>query len=78
MEIGLGIDGRLVLSDTEQADLAAEAALLGYTSLWTPNGNDPFGLCARWHAASGLRTGSTGWRCGSRLCLSVRTLVQAA
>jgi hypothetical protein len=57
MEIGLGIDGRLVLSDTEQADIAAEAALLGYTSLWTPNGTDPFGLCARWHGASGLATG---------------------
>ena len=57
MEIGLGIDGRLVLSDAEQAAVAAEAALLGYTSLWTPNGPDPFGLCARWHAASGLRTG---------------------
>jgi hypothetical protein len=57
MEIGLGIDSRLVLSATEQADVAAEAALLGYTSLWTPNGTDPFGLCARWHAASGLATG---------------------
>src|SRR5260370_34197936 len=57
MEIGLGIDGRLVLSDAEQADVAAEAARFGYTSLWTPNGGDPFGLCARWHAASGLRTG---------------------
>lgn len=57
MEIGLGIDGRLALSDAEQADVAAEAALLGYTSLWTPNGSDPFGLCARWHAASGLATG---------------------
>jgi len=57
MEIGLGIDGRLVLSDAEQSDIAAEAAALGYTSLWTPNGTDPFALCSRWHAASGLRTG---------------------
>ena len=57
MNIGLGIDGRLALSDAEQADVAAEAARLGYTSLWTPAGNDPFGLCARWHAASGLETG---------------------
>src|SRR5437868_11587868 len=58
MEIGLGIDGRLVLSDTEQADLAAEAALLGYTSLWTPaRDDDPFELCALWHRASGLATG---------------------
>lgn len=58
MEIGLGIDGRLVLSDTEQADIAAEAALLGYTSLWTPaREDDPFALCALWHRASGLETG---------------------
>lgn len=58
MEIGLGIDGRLVLSDTEQADIAAEAALLGYTSLWTPaREDDPFALCALWHRSSGLETG---------------------
>lgn len=58
MEIGLGIDGRLVLSATEQADVAAEAARLGYTSLWTPaRDDDPFDLCARWHQASGLKTG---------------------
>ena len=57
MNIGLGIDGRLVLSDAEQADVAIEAARLGYTSIWTPAGADPFGLCARWHAASGLETG---------------------
>ena len=58
MEIGLGIDGRLVLSATEHADIAAEAAVLGYTSLWTPNrDDDPFALCAVWHQASGLDTG---------------------
>ena len=57
MEIGLGIDGRLALSATEQADVAAEAARLGYGSLWTPNGDDPFALCALWHRASGLETG---------------------
>jgi alkanesulfonate monooxygenase SsuD/methylene tetrahydromethanopterin reductase-like flavin-dependent oxidoreductase (luciferase family) len=58
MEIGLGIDARLVLSATEQADVAAEAARLGYTSLWTPaRDDDPFELCARWHEASGLETG---------------------
>ena len=57
MQIGLGIDGRLVLTDTEHDAVAAEAAALGYTSLWTPAGEDPFGLCARWHAASGLETG---------------------
>lgn len=58
MEIGLGIDHRLVLSATEQAAVAAEAAALGYGSLWTPNrDDDPFALCARWHEASGLQTG---------------------
>jgi alkanesulfonate monooxygenase SsuD/methylene tetrahydromethanopterin reductase-like flavin-dependent oxidoreductase (luciferase family) len=47
-----------VLSDTEQADVAAEAARLGYASLWTPNRDGhPFALCALWHAASGLQTG---------------------
>lgn len=58
MEIGLGIDGRLVLSATEQDEVAAEAAALGYTSLWTPNrDDDPFALCVRWFAASSLTTG---------------------
>jgi hypothetical protein len=58
MEFGLGIDGRLVLSATEHEDVAAEAAVLGYTSLWTPNrDDDPFALCVRWHRASGLETG---------------------
>jgi hypothetical protein len=60
VEIGLGIDGRLVLSGTEQDDVAAEAAVLGYASLWTParaENDDPFELCVRWHAAGGLETG---------------------
>lgn len=58
MEIGLGIDGRLALSSAEHDDVAAEAATLGYRSLWTPNrDDDPFALCVRWHAASGLATG---------------------
>ena len=58
MEIGLGIDGRLALSASEQRDVAAEAAALGYRSLWTPaREDDPFALCALWHQASGLETG---------------------
>src|SRR5947209_5786928 len=58
MEIGLGIDGRLALSAAEQADIAAEAAVLGYTSLWTTaRDDDPFELCALWHRSSGLETG---------------------
>jgi alkanesulfonate monooxygenase SsuD/methylene tetrahydromethanopterin reductase-like flavin-dependent oxidoreductase (luciferase family) len=60
MEIGLGIDHRLVLSATEQADVAAEAAVLGYGSVWTPaRDDDPFALCALWHQASGLGTGTS-------------------
>jgi alkanesulfonate monooxygenase SsuD/methylene tetrahydromethanopterin reductase-like flavin-dependent oxidoreductase (luciferase family) len=58
MEIGLGIDGRLALSTAEQAEIAAEAAVLGYASLWTPaRDDDPFELCVQWHQASGLETG---------------------
>lgn len=57
MEIGLGIDARLTLSDAEQEAVAGEARARGYTSLWTPARDDPFGLCARWQRASGLRTG---------------------
>ena len=59
MDIGLGIDRRFRLSATEQADVAAEAGVLGYTSLWTPNRDDPFALCALWHRASGLETGTS-------------------
>ena len=58
MEIGLGIDSRLVLSATEHDEIAAEAAVLGYASMWTPaRDDDPFDLCARWHRANGLETG---------------------
>src|SRR3990172_6830704 len=38
MEIGIGLDGTLALSYDEQAQLSAEAARLGYTSVWTPEG----------------------------------------
>lgn len=60
MELGLGIDSRLALSATDHDEIAAEAAALGYRSLWTParpDDDDPFELCARWHRASGLETG---------------------
>ena len=57
MQIGLGIDARLTLSDDDQRSVAAEAARLGYATLWTPAGPDPFALCARWYEASGLPTG---------------------
>jgi alkanesulfonate monooxygenase SsuD/methylene tetrahydromethanopterin reductase-like flavin-dependent oxidoreductase (luciferase family) len=65
MEIGVGLDGSLKLSFEDQAELSQEAARLGYTSLWTPEGSgqDSFQLCAlRWSASrqvvpEGLTTG---------------------
>ncbi len=53
MEFGVGLDGTLQLSYAEQAELSAEAAKLGYTQVWTPEGSgeDSFQLCAmRWAA----------------------------
>ena len=65
MEIGVGLDATLNLSFAEQAELAQEAARLGYTSVWTPEGvgQDSFQLCGhRWAAScqvmpAGLTTG---------------------
>jgi alkanesulfonate monooxygenase SsuD/methylene tetrahydromethanopterin reductase-like flavin-dependent oxidoreductase (luciferase family) len=65
MEIGVGLDANLHLSFAEQAELSQEAARLGYTSIWTPEGigHDSFQLCAqRWEASravvpDGLTTG---------------------
>jgi len=65
VEFGVGLDGTLQLSYAEQAELSAEAARLGYTQVWTPEGNgeDSFQLCAmRWAAtrdviAGGVTTG---------------------
>ena len=65
MEIGVGLDATLSLSFDEQAALCQEAARLGYTSLWTPEGTgqDSFQICAqRWTASrqvvpEGLTTG---------------------
>ena len=53
MEVGVGLDGTLQLDYGEQAQLSAEAAKLGYTQVWTPEGSgeDSFQLCAlRWAA----------------------------
>jgi alkanesulfonate monooxygenase SsuD/methylene tetrahydromethanopterin reductase-like flavin-dependent oxidoreductase (luciferase family) len=65
MDIGVGLDANLNLTFEEQAALSKEAARLGYTSIWTPegSGHDSFQLCAQRWAASrevvpeGLSTG---------------------
>jgi alkanesulfonate monooxygenase SsuD/methylene tetrahydromethanopterin reductase-like flavin-dependent oxidoreductase (luciferase family) len=65
MEIGVGLDASLRLSLEQQEQLSREAAELGYTSIWTPEGNaeDSFLLCAfRWKASADVVPGglSTG------------------
>ena len=65
MEIGVGLDPTLGLSLDEQREVSQEAARLGYTSIWTPEGNgqDSFHICVqRWQASAevvdgGLTTG---------------------
>ena len=65
MEIGIGLDATLGLSFDDQAQLSKEAAKLGYTNIWTPEGTgqDSFQVCAqRWTASreavtEGLTTG---------------------
>lgn len=65
MEIGVGLDPTLRLSFDEEAEASKEAARLGYTSIWTPEGTgyDSFQVCAhRWAATreavpEGLTTG---------------------
>ena len=65
MEIGVGLDASLGLTFDDQASLSQEAARLGYTNIWTPEGagQDSFQLCAQRWAASrevtpgGLTTG---------------------
>ncbi len=65
MEIGVGLDPTLGLNWDQQREVSREAARLGYTSIWTPEGNgqDSFHLCVqRWQATTevvpeGLITG---------------------
>ena len=57
MEIGVGLDPTLGLSWAQQREVSQEAARLGYTSIWTPEGNgqDSFHLCVqRWQATTGV------------------------
>ena len=60
MEIGVGLDSSLGLSLDRQAELSGEAARMGYTSIWTPEGTgqDSFQLCAqRWAATRDVTDG---------------------
>ncbi len=65
MDIGVGLDATLRLSFEEQEQLSREAARMGYTSVWTPEGagEDSMVLCyLRWKATAevvpgGLETG---------------------
>ena len=57
MEIGVGLDPTLGLNWDQQREVSREAAKLGYTSIWTPEGNgqDSFHLCVqRWQATTGV------------------------
>jgi alkanesulfonate monooxygenase SsuD/methylene tetrahydromethanopterin reductase-like flavin-dependent oxidoreductase (luciferase family) len=77
LDIGLGLDATLRLTWDEQAELSREAARMGYTSLWTPEGTgeDSFLVCAhRWKATSevvagGLTTGIAVSPAGVRTAL---------
>ncbi|MCI0440989.1 MAG: LLM class flavin-dependent oxidoreductase [Chloroflexi bacterium] len=88
MEIGVGLDANLNLSLDEQARLSEEAAQLGYTSIWTPEGTgqDSFQLCLhRWAASrkavpEGLTTGiavsPVMWRTPMAFAMAGGTLSQ--
>ena len=54
MIIGAGLDPRLGLSFEELREVGAEAARLGFESLWTPAGGvpDSFHVCAAWSDAT--------------------------
>ena len=49
METGVGLDATLGLSLSGQMEASQEAARMGYTSIWTPEGTgqDSFQLCAQ-------------------------------
>jgi alkanesulfonate monooxygenase SsuD/methylene tetrahydromethanopterin reductase-like flavin-dependent oxidoreductase (luciferase family) len=58
---GFSIDPRQGLSEADELRLVELGARLGYDSAWTPSGPDEaaFDRCLRWHAASGLPTGTS-------------------
>lgn len=88
MEIGVGLDATLNLSFQEQAELSAEAARLGYGSVWTPEGtgHDAFQLCAlRWAGSraalpegitTGIAVSPVALRTPVALAMSAGTLSQ--
>jgi len=59
MIIGAGLDARLGLPFGQLREVAREAELLGFESLWTPAGGvpDAFHICAAWSQDTSLRTG---------------------
>jgi alkanesulfonate monooxygenase SsuD/methylene tetrahydromethanopterin reductase-like flavin-dependent oxidoreductase (luciferase family) len=64
MAIDVGMEPREVSYDTD-AEVAAEAARLGYGHIWTGGGGDPFQTCAlRWAASRSARPGGIGTAIG--------------
>tara|TARA_Y100000590_G_scaffold227562_1_gene256862 strand:- start:34 stop:1077 length:1044 start_codon:yes stop_codon:yes gene_type:complete len=60
MDVGVGLDGTLGLSFFEEAFLSVEAAKMGYSSIWTPEGPglDSFLVCSqRWAASASVVSG---------------------
>ena len=88
MEIGVGLDVTLGLSLDQQAEMSREAARVGYTSIWTPEGNgyDSFHLCLqRWSASrdvtpGGVQTGiavsPVAWRTPMAFAMAAGTLTE--
>lgn len=86
MKIGVGLDPTLGLSVHDEESAAKEAAMLGYESIWTPEGTgqDSYQICmARWMAtkqvvAGGLVTGiavsPVMWRSPTAFAMSGGTM----